>query len=201
MKVLSVEAAVALIQDHEQHKGEQRFDVSLPSGDALVKKVTLSEFGIESFYASMDEHKTHELTLTFRNQQGASFKYGNSFTVSSKPTPPPLPMDKPATSGSSHYMDAYFQLMLTSKDEKLHEMQRSISLLENSLKSSEKEVYELKQKNMDLERENKLKNAEFELEKRNLEVERERDDFKKDSEGLNGLVGGVERLVANPAVV
>ena len=80
-------------------------------------------------------------------------------------------MDKPANTGSSHYMDAYFQLMLTSKDEKFHEMQRSISLLENSLKSSEKEVYELKQKNMDIERENKLKNAEFELEKRNLEVQ------------------------------
>lgn len=198
--VLSVERAIEYLKEHEASApGYKSFDVSLENGQQIVVKVTLDHFGVDSFYATMDEFATHKLIITLRSLQGASWRHGESFTVSAKPSPPNNQMDTPQK--QSPFQDAFFQLMLSSKEERIQEMQRSLNLLENSLKSSEKEIYDLKQKNMELERENKLKDANFNLEKRNWEVEKEREDYKKDSEGLNGVVGGIERLAGNPAVL
>lgn len=202
MKVLSVQEAVELINHEYEEVGKHkiRFDLRLTSGETLTEKAHLDDFGIDKIYKAFDLNKTNQLHFRIRKHEGAAWKHGEDHLLQIKPTP--IPMEVSVSKQAAPTADpTYVHLMISLKDDKIAEMQRSISLLENGLRASEKEATELKQKNMELERENKLKDSQFDLEKRNWEVNREREDFKKESTGMNGFVGGAERLLGNPAAL
>lgn len=146
-----------------------------------------------------EDHQVSEVFIDIYAPNGSSYKLiesvrienNNNNMYSNQATPTLMGV------GSSASNDQFLNYIIREKDEKINDRNEALKELKDQHKLDQDTIRELREKNLELEKDNKFKEKEFELQK----YEESLIDKENRKGGLDGYIENVNALTANPQIM